>query len=125
MGRISILYVDDEPINLMLFERIFYKRYNVLTVESGFKGLEVLKEKPDIEMIISDMKMPHMNGIEFITRAKALYPDIQYYILTGYEITNQIQEALDNGLILKYFRKPFDITEIEKTIEENFKQKLN
>jgi two-component system, response regulator, stage 0 sporulation protein F len=119
MGSITILYVDDEPINLMLFERMFNKKYKVLTAESGFIGLDVLKDNPDLEVVISDMKMPLMDGLEFITKAKALYPDIYYYILTGYEITIQIQESLDRGIIQKYFRKPFNMSEIEKIIEEN------
>ena len=119
MANIPILYVDDEPINLMLFERMFNKKYKVLTAESGFIGLEVLKDNPNLEVVISDMKMPLMNGLEFINKAKTLYPEIYYFILTGYEITIQIQESLNSGLIRKYFRKPFNMTEIEKTIEEN------
>jgi two-component system, response regulator, stage 0 sporulation protein F len=121
MKKLTILYVDDEPINLMVFTKVFERKFQVLTAESGFKGLDVLKENPHIELIISDMKMPRMNGIEFITEAKALYPHIHYYILTGYEITSQIQDALANGLIIKYFRKPFNMMEIEKTIMENLK----
>lgn len=120
---LTILYVDDEPINLLLFERMFNKKYNVITAESGVEGLELLKEKPEIELVISDMKMPHMNGIEFIAQARRLCPEIQYYILTGYEVTTPIQEALNSGLILKYFRKPFNMHEIDNTITGNLKKK--
>jgi two-component system, response regulator, stage 0 sporulation protein F len=120
---IKLLYVDDEPINLMLFEAAFSKKYDVITVDSGFKGLEVLKDNQDICVVISDMNMPSMNGIEFISQAKADYPDICFYILTGYEITSEIQESLSNGLILKYFQKPFKMPEIHNTIEENLAKK--
>lgn len=118
MKNITILYIDDESINLMLFEKLFNRKYRVITAESGFTGLKILKDNPNLEVVITDMKMPLMNGLEFIIKARTLYPDIHYYILTGYEITIQIQESLDNGLIQKYFRKPFDMTEIENTIEE-------
>jgi YesN/AraC family two-component response regulator len=64
------------------------------------------------------MKMPGMNGVEFIRKAKQEYPYISYYILTGFDITEEIAEALREGLINKYFRKPFNIREIETTLRE-------
>jgi two-component system, response regulator, stage 0 sporulation protein F len=113
---IAILYVDDEPINLMLFEQLFRRKHTVLTANSGFGGLEVLKENPEVDVIISDMKMPGMNGIEFIRQAKIFFPLKLFYILTGYGITPEIQQAIESGLISKYFQKPFNMSEIESTI---------
>ena len=115
--KVKILYVDDEPVNLMLFEINFSKDYIILTAENGFSGLEKLDTNPETLIIISDMKMPNMNGIEFIKKAKEKYPDKKFYILTGYEITNEIQDALESGLILKYFNKPFNIKEIDSEIK--------
>jgi two-component system, response regulator, stage 0 sporulation protein F len=117
-GKAKILYVDDELINLQLFEINFRKKYEVLTVDNGMTGLEVLDKNPDILVVISDMKMPNMNGIEFIKQAKAKHPDIKFYILTGFEITEEIQEAINLKLILKYFRKPFNMKEIDTEISE-------
>jgi two-component system, response regulator, stage 0 sporulation protein F len=114
--EISILYVDDEPVNLMLFEQLFRRKHTVHTADSGFTGLEVLKANPEIAVIISDMKMPGMNGIEFIRQAKIFFPKKLFYILTGYEITPEIQHALESGLISKYFQKPFNMTDIEHSI---------
>ncbi len=114
----KILYVDDEFLNLQLFEINLRTKYHVLTAESATKGLEILDNNKDIVVVISDMKMPIMNGLEFIAIAKEKYPSISYYILTGYDITDEIQEALNKGLILKYFRKPFDINEIDRSITE-------
>jgi len=115
---IAILYVDDEPINLMLFEQLFKRKHSVLTADSGFSGLEVLQNNPEIDVIISDMKMPGMNGIEFIRQAKIFFPKKLFYILTGYEITPEIQQALETGLISKYFQKPFNMSEIELAISK-------
>ncbi|HAN19435.1 MAG: hypothetical protein A2X13_02055 [Bacteroidetes bacterium GWC2_33_15] len=115
-----ILYVDDEPINLMLFEQMFKTKYKILTAESGYSGLNILNKNPEIKVVISDMKMPGMNGIEFILKAKELFPNILFYILTGYEITPEIQESLENGLISKYFQKPFNMKEIDDSISEIF-----
>ncbi len=116
--KVKILYVDDEQINLMLFEANFSKKYEAYIAENGFVGHDILKKHTDIAVVISDMKMPNMNGIEFISRAKNMYPDKKFYILTGFEITEEIQEALEAGLILKCFNKPFDINEIESSINE-------
>ena len=117
----KILYVDDELTNLLLFEANFSDKYTVVIAESGFKGLEIMENHPDISIIISDMKMPVMNGLEFIKKAKEKYPNTRFYILTGFEITPEIQNALDSGLILKYFCKPFDVNDIESTIENEFR----
>lgn len=115
---ISILYVDDEEINLMLFEQLFLKNFSVLTADSGFNALNVLENNPEINVIVSDMKMPGMSGIEFIKKAKLLFPNILFYVLTGFEITPEILEAMESGLIVNYFQKPFDLKEISRSILE-------
>lgn len=117
-SEIAILYVDDEPINLFLFSQIFKKKYSIITAESGYSGLNIIEKNPNIDVVISDMKMPGMNGIEFIQRAKELYSNIHYYILTSYDITPEIDNALKTGLIDKYFQKPFNLHEIESAITE-------
>ncbi|HPJ46571.1 MAG TPA: response regulator [Tenuifilaceae bacterium] len=114
--KITILYVDDEPINLLLFSQMFDSRYNIITAESGYVGLNLIERNPDICIVISDMKMPGMNGIEFITIAKKQYSNIHFYILTGYDITPEIEDAIESGLISKYFQKPFKMGEIELAI---------
>ena len=114
----KILYVDDELINLQLFKINFRKKYDVLTAIDAKEGLKILEDDHEVLVVVSDMKMPHMNGLEFIKIAKEKCPNIKFYILTGFEITDEIQEALDSGLIIKYFRKPFNINEIDKSIRE-------
>ena len=114
----TILYVDDEPINLMLFKINFKKKYEVITAKDGYSGLEQLEKVAGIQAVLSDMKMPGMNGIEFITKAKEKYADTKFFMLSGFETTPEIERALKTGLILKYFRKPFDKTEITRVLEE-------
>ncbi len=115
---VTILYVDDEPTNLMLFELMFKKSFDVVIAESGFQGLEILEKKQDIKITISDMKMPGMNGIQFIEKAKQQYPNVFFYILTSFEITPEISDSMRNGLIEKFFQKPFDMQEIKNSICE-------
>lgn len=121
-SNIKVLYVDDEPINLMLFKANFKKKFDVITAESGSGGLLLLKEHPDTKVVISDMKMPGMSGIEFIRIAKKDYPNVSFYILTGFDITDEISNALEEKLIHQYFQKPFNIHEIEHAIKNEVKQ---
>jgi two-component system response regulator (stage 0 sporulation protein F) len=119
----TILYIDDEPINLMLFVMNFKKEFNVITGKTGEEGLDKLRTISGIHVVISDMKMPGMNGIEFINKARADFPDIVYFILTGYDISDEIDEALNNKVIHRFFRKPFDMKEIRFAIQEALNQK--
>ena len=114
--ELTILYVDDEKINLRLFEINFKRKYNIITAESGIDGLAVLDEQNGISIVISDMSMPGINGIEFVKRAKEKYPELSYYILTGFDISEEIDQALAEGVILKYFRKPMKMKEIEEEV---------
>lgn len=115
---VTILYVDDEPTNLLLFELMFKKSFDVVLAESGYQGLEILQKKPGIKITISDMKMPGMNGIQFIEKAKLQYPDVVFYILTSFEISPEIHDSLNKGLIEKFFQKPFNMQEIKNSICE-------
>lgn len=116
----TILYVDDEPINLMLFNLSFKNKYKIVTALSGMEGLDKLKENHDTSVVISDMRMPGMNGLEFIRQAKIDFPNIIFFILTGFDITEEIANALNDNLINKYFSKPFNVIEVEKSISEAF-----
>jgi two-component system response regulator (stage 0 sporulation protein F) len=116
--KTTLLYVDDEPINLRLFTINFQNKFKVITTDSGSDGLAKLNLHPEIAVVISDMKMPGMNGIEFVKAAKKDFPDVSYFILTGFDITEELAEALKEGLINKYFRKPFNMKEVEASIGE-------
>lgn len=108
----TILYVDDEPINLRLFALNLKRDFNVLTAESAAQGISVLNANNEISVVISDMRMPGMNGLEFILKARNDRKDIKYFILTGYDITFEIAQALANGIIIEYFSKPFEARKI-------------
>lgn len=120
MGKkITVLYVDDEPLNLTLFELSFKSKYSIITAISGKEGLVKLEDyKDDIIVVISDMRMPHMDGIEFIIEARKKHKNIAYFVLTGYDFNEKISEALDKNIIQRFFTKPFDIAEIEKAVSE-------
>ncbi len=114
----QILYVEDEEINKFLFKNYFKNKYDVFIACLGKDGLDILDQQPEISVVISDFKMPLMDGVDFIKKAKEKYPDKKYYILTGYEMTDKILEALESGLILKKFTKPIKYEILEKEINQ-------
>jgi len=119
MTRPTILYIDDEPINLKLFELSFNRSLNVISATSGEEGLNKIKHNRDILAVISDLKMPKMDGLEFVRILKSIYKiDIPCYILSGGYQSKEIQEAINNKLIEKYFQKPMDKSDILMSLEE-------
>ncbi|HCT52271.1 MAG TPA: histidine kinase, partial [Balneola sp.] len=82
------------------------------------KGLEILKEDASFDVVISDMKMPGMNGLEFIKRAKEFYINCPYLILSGYHKIPEIEEALEEGFISNFLQKPFEVEEITAIIHK-------
>ena len=116
---ITVLYVDDEDINLFLFQKSFEKHFNIVTATSGEEGLDKLQSHAnDIIVVISDMRMPGMNGVEFIRKAKERFNNIAYYILTAFNFNTEIEEAVNEKLIDKFFTKPFDIAVIRAEVEK-------
>lgn len=114
----KILYVDDETLNLKLFEVNLRKKYQIFTATNGFEGLEVMNQNPDIQIIISDVKMPCMSGIEFIEKIKEKYPEKRCFLLTSFDAKGEIKKALEEGLIEKLLQKPFNLSEIESVLAE-------
>lgn len=114
---ITVLYLDDEKDNLFVFKANFNRKFEVITTLSPKDALHELElHHEEIIVVISDMRMPDMNGVEFIKKAKEKYNNIFYYILTGYGHNQEIEDAIEDNLIEKYFTKPFDALEIEKAI---------
>lgn len=114
----KILYVDDEVMNLFLFENLLAPNFEIVTAKSPVKGLEILRDDDSFDLIISDMKMPGMNGLEFIRQAKEFYKKCPYLILSGYHKIPEIEEALESGMIRGYLQKPFEVDEITATIHQ-------
>lgn len=117
---LTILYVDDEMPNLQLFELMFNDDYRVVTAVSGQQGLEKLQdEHQSIIVVVSDMRMPGMNGIEFIKKAKEKYNGkIAYFLLTGFGRNKEIEEALREHTIQHFFTKPFNREEVRGAISD-------
>ena len=107
--RHSILIVDDEESILSAFKRILADEdYEIHTARNGLEGLSKLRaaQKP-FSLIISDQRMPVMNGVQFFTQAKDIFPDAVRILLTGYADTEAIIDAINKGGVHLYFTKPW------------------
>lgn len=115
--KFSILYVDDEPHNLRVFKSSFRRYYNVFTAESPFQAMEVLKEKK-IHLVVTDQKMPGMNGTEFLETILPEYPNIISMIITGFSDIDDIAKAINECGIYRYITKPWDMGELKLTLDK-------
>lgn len=105
--RKNILVVDDEQNILNALRRSFIiSDYNLLTALGGAEALKVLKEN-QIDLIITDYKMPEMNGVELLREVRKNYPGIFRVILSGYVETEAITKAIGEGIAMAYFKKPW------------------
>lgn len=110
----TLLFVDDEPSILKAMQRLFRNQgYQTKTAGSGAEGLEVLRtSEVPISLIISDQRMPEMNGAQFLERAKALAPEAMRFLLTGYSDLNTVIEAVNKGEIHRFLTKPWNDGEL-------------
>lgn len=106
MTNETLLFVDDEPNILQSMERQFRKRFTTLTAESGDEALAILKKKGTVAVIVSDMRMPGMNGIQLLTQVKNLYPDTVRIMLTGNADQETAMKAVNTGEIFRFLTKP-------------------
>ncbi|AOH57219.1 response regulator [Peribacillus muralis] len=115
----KILIVDDQfGIRILLNEVLHKEGYDTFQAANGIQALEVLNNhSPDL--VLLDMKIPGMDGIEILKRMKVVDPDIRVIIMTAYGELDMIQEAKDLGA-MTHFAKPFDIDDIRKAVREYF-----
>jgi CheY-like chemotaxis protein len=118
MALPRILYVDDEIINLELLQLTFMDELEVLTANSAREGLEILEMNPDIQVVISDLKMPVMNGLDFIKQVKQKSMERVCMLLTGFVESEVMLEGFNKELIFRYLMKPWRKDELMDAILE-------
>lgn len=102
----KILLVDDELNILQSMQRQLRKRFKVIIAESGDEALRALKSKGPFAVIVSDMRMPGMDGVQLLSRVKASYPDTVRIMLTGNADQDTASEAVNTGQIFRFLTKP-------------------
>lgn len=112
---INILLVDDEPNVLKALSRLL-KQYHLTTASSGEEALLLAKER-GFELVISDYRMPGMNGIDFLILFKLLQPDAIRIVLTGYADLEGAQHAINEAQVFRFINKPWSNLEILHVVE--------
>jgi diguanylate cyclase (GGDEF)-like protein/PAS domain S-box-containing protein len=116
----TILLVDDEPSMLSSLKRVLRPDgYRVLTAGSGLAALDLLATN-EVQVILSDQRMPEMSGTELLERVRGLHPDTVRIILSGYTDLKSITEAINRGAIYKFLTKPWDSDQLREHIREAF-----
>lgn len=118
----TILIVDDDENLLVSFERNFRRKYTVLTAPSGKEGLQKIQDNKKIALVISDMNMPEMDGIEFLSQVKLANPTITRIMLTGKADLNVAIQAVNEGNIFRFLTKPTTPDMLERIIDDGLEQ---
>jgi DNA-binding NtrC family response regulator len=105
----AVLFVDDEEAILRSLERgLFDEPYDILFANSCKKALEILQQE-EVHVVVTDMRMPEMDGLEFIQILKKEYPDIIRMVLSGYSKAVELRTAVEQGDIFKIIPKPWKL----------------
>lgn len=117
MGAKRILVVDDqESMREMLSELLLMMGYDARAVDGGEQALQSL-QKATTDLVITDLNMPGMDGIELMKRIKALYPGLPVIIITGYGTFNTERQVLSSGAD-GYIPKPCTINRVQETVNQ-------
>lgn len=115
--KAKILCVDDEPNVLRALGRLFLDEdFVLLTATSGEEGLKLLQENDPVQLVVSDYRMPGMNGVDFLKIVCERWPDTMRIVLSGYADTAAVVAAINEGKIYKFIPKPWNDDELKVTI---------
>jgi class 3 adenylate cyclase len=115
LDKPSILYIDDEEDNLIVFKSAFRRFYKVHTAISGEEGLEIFRNE-NIALVITDQRMPHMTGVQFLQNLPE-DKDVIRMILTGYSDVEAVIDAINTGKVYRYITKPWSKDELKVTLD--------
>ncbi len=119
--RDKILFVDDDPDILTTFKRNFRRQYEVETALSGEEGLQLIARQGPFPVVVSDMRMPGMNGTRFLTRVREISPDSVRILLTGQAEISDAIEVVNEGSIFRFLTKPCPPETLLRVLQEALK----
>ncbi|GJQ57539.1 MAG: response regulator [Candidatus Scalindua sp. AMX11] len=118
----KILFVDDDITILSACKRVLSPQYDVITADSGKQGIIELKENGPIAVVVSDFRMPEMNGIQFLSSAKQISPDTVRILLTGQADLQATIDAINEGSIFLFLTKPCENPKLIKALSAAIRQ---
>ncbi len=117
----GLLLIDDEIEIVKSLQRQFRKRYKVFIANNTVEAEEII-EHEQINVVISDQRMPGMTGVEFLSKIKTQHPEIIRLILTGYSDIEAIIQAINEGNIFRYVTKPWNPDELDNIVNDAFER---
>ena len=117
-SKLKLMIVDDEPDNLDLLYRTFWRDFEVIRAESAVDALKILDQRGEMAIIISDQRMPEMLGTEFLSRTVDRFPDTIRIVLTGYTDVEDLVEAINSGKVFKYITKPWKPQQLQLVVQQ-------
>lgn len=116
--KLKLMVVDDEPDNLDLLYRTFRREFKVYKADSALTAIDILEAEGEMALIISDQRMPEMNGTEFLGKTFEKFPDTVRILLTGYTDVEDLVEAINSGKVFKYITKPWNPEELKVVVQQ-------
>ncbi len=116
--RLKLLVVHDQPDDLNLLYRTFRREFRVFKADSARTALEILEQQGEMAVIISEQRMPEMNGTEFFRIAAERFPDTMRILLTGYTDVEDLVEAINSGYVFKYITKPWNPEALKALVQQ-------
>ncbi|PJA06785.1 MAG: two-component system response regulator [Flavobacteriales bacterium CG_4_10_14_0_2_um_filter_32_8] len=116
LAKINVLYIDDEVNNLEAFKSSFRRFYKIFIASSAVEGRKILEEN-EIEVILTDQRMPEITGVEFLESIIVKYPNPMRILVTGYTDIEAVIDAVNKGNIFKYVSKPWNTDDLKKIID--------
>jgi two-component system, sensor histidine kinase and response regulator len=117
LDRPTVLYVDDQKGNLLVFKSSMKEYFEVRTAGSGQEGLEIL-EKEEIPVVIADQRMPGMSGSEFLAEVRKRRPDTMRMVMTAYTNFDDVVKAINDGQVTRYIQKPWETSDLLAAIRQ-------
>jgi serine phosphatase RsbU (regulator of sigma subunit)/CheY-like chemotaxis protein len=117
-SKLKLMVVDDEPDNLDLLYRTFRRDFRVFKADGAMSALKLLETEGEMAVIISDQRMPMMNGTEFLSKTVDRFPDTIRILLTGYTDVEDLVEAINSGKVFKYITKPWNPEQLKVIVQQ-------
>jgi len=112
-----VLYLDDDPTNLSLFEMVFKERYEVIITTSSAEAFKIM-ERQEVKVVMVDYSMPEISGLEFISRASIMHPDTIFMIITAYADLNFPVSNISQINVFRFFSKPWREFDVDQAIRQ-------
>lgn len=117
-----ILLVDDDVNILKAYLRNLRLKYDITVAESGMTGIKIINESEPFALVLSDYRMPEMDGVKFLSEVKKLVPDTVRMMLTGYADVNAIISTINEGNVFRFLTKPCPNEVLVKALNDGIEQ---